>query len=221
MGKPGSGNVKGVLFDLGDVVLKPVSEEDQNWINRHLAEMSRRPLNEVYDMLGPMIDRLIIGKTDLQGFNETVAKRLGIDPENVGWLTYCKMVEIPDEKIASVANRLSENGVKVAYFSNIDLADLAQLVPRIGIRFDSGVASYELGEMKLDSRKGVELALSRLGLAQDQVVLVDDSKSNVEKARALGIDAIHYEGYAQLVKELSVRGIDLRREPQGKRSKRT
>ena len=50
-------------------------------------------------------------------------------------------------------------------------------------------------------------ALKAVGRRADQVVFVDDNPANCDAARALGIDAIHFESAAALRPELQRAGV--------------
>ncbi len=51
------------------------------------------------------------------------------------------------------------------------------------------------------------LLLDRNGLAAGDCVFIDDSIANVEGARAVGMDAIHFTGAEALSRELAARGL--------------
>jgi epoxide hydrolase-like predicted phosphatase len=54
------------------------------------------------------------------------------------------------------------------------------------------------------------LALEGLGTAPEATIFVDDLEPNVEAAEALGLKAIHFQGYSALLKRLREYRIDLR-----------
>ena len=57
--------------------------------------------------------------------------------------------------------------------------------------FDSVTISAEEGVMKPDARI-FQIALGRAGVRADEAVFVDDALANVEAARALGMQAVHF-----------------------------
>jgi putative hydrolase of the HAD superfamily len=70
--------------------------------------------------------------------------------------------------------------------------------------FDHVFNSYHLGKGKRDPTLFHDIA-ARLALAPDQILFVDDLKSNVERAQAAGWQAIHYtdrNSFEELIAEL-------------------
>jgi putative hydrolase of the HAD superfamily len=69
--------------------------------------------------------------------------------------------------------------------------------------FDVVVASCEIGLIKPDPRV-YEVCLSRLGVAADRTIFVDDSIVNIAAAARLGIGTLHFAG-EESVRDLQVR----------------
>ena len=59
--------------------------------------------------------------------------------------------------------------------------------------FDVVVVSCEIGCAKPDPRT-YEICLSRLGVAADRALLVDDRAVNIEAAAKLGMQILHFAG---------------------------
>ena len=51
------------------------------------------------------------------------------------------------------------------------------------------------------------LLMDRNGLEARDCIFIDDSMANVEGARAVGMDAIHFTGAEALGRELAARGL--------------
>ena len=92
---------------------------------------------------------------------------------------------------------------KTGLLSNA-LADLRQLINerwKIADAFDELLISAELGLMKPDERI-YRLALERLGVEPQQAVFIDDFTRNIEAARKLNLNTIHFRNPAQAKAEL-------------------
>jgi 2-haloacid dehalogenase len=72
--------------------------------------------------------------------------------------------------------------------------------------FDGHVISGLEGVAKPDPRI-FQVLLDRYCLAPEETAFTDDSPGNVEAARALGINAVHYTGARQFRHELRALGI--------------
>ncbi len=54
-----------------------------------------------------------------------------------------------------------------------------------------------------------QILFDRYRVIPSQALFIDDSLVNVESARRMGMDSIHYTGSSKLLNELSIRGISL------------
>lgn len=78
--------------------------------------------------------------------------------------------------------------------------------PRLGQVFRDIVVSGQVAQLK--PQPGIyRLLMDRNALRPEDCIFVDDSPANVEGARALGIDAIHFTSAEMLGDELAKRGI--------------
>jgi HAD superfamily hydrolase (TIGR01509 family) len=97
-----------------------------------------------------------------------------IDPSS--WTPY------PDT--AGVLKGLQEQGIKTAVVSNIAF-DVRPAFEAIGAHVDEFVLSFEVGAIKPDAAI-FETALTRLGVAADDAVMIGDSDEADGGARAIG-----------------------------------
>jgi HAD superfamily hydrolase (TIGR01509 family) len=80
----------------------------------------------------------------------------------------------------------------------------------IGSRFEdvgSLTLSFEVGSVKPEPEI-YRVCLESLGVKPAEALFVDDRRENVEAAKALGIDAVVFEGEDALAAELERRGLD-------------
>ena len=86
-------------------------------------------------------------------------------------------------------------GIRTAVLSNGIREVLAQLdVERpLSAHFDVVVISYAVGCAKPDALI-YQITLDRLGVAPAHALFVDDRAENIEGARRLGIDTLHFTG---------------------------
>ena len=71
--------------------------------------------------------------------------------------------------------------------------------------FDHAVISGHVGAAKPD-RRIFEILFERIGREPQELLFVDNSLSNIEAARALGMGAIHFGPNVDLERELSHHG---------------
>lgn len=81
-----------------------------------------------------------------------------------------------------------------------------ELHPRLSELFRDIVVSGQVHRLKPDAAI-YRLLMDRNGLHPEDCIFIDDSMANVEGARALGMDAIHFTDAAALGVELARRGL--------------
>jgi HAD superfamily hydrolase (TIGR01509 family) len=199
------GSVLAVLFDYSGTLFR--LEEDESWFdgmeldtecNREVdghvqAELMRRltaPVGRSVDMtpeayhawsnrdLAPHLHREaylhVLRESGLAGHHAESLYGRVIDPSS--WTPY------PDT--AQVLEGLHEQGIKTAVVSNIAF-DVRPAFQAIGAYVDEFVLSFEVGAIKPDAAI-FETALTRLGVAAEDAVMVGDSDEADGGARAIG-----------------------------------
>jgi putative hydrolase of the HAD superfamily len=106
------------------------------------------------------------------------------------------------EEMWQLAAAAHAAGIRTAVLSNGIREVLAQLeIERpLPAHFDVVVISYDVGCAKPDPRI-YQIALDRLGVAARDALFVDDRVENIEGARRLGIDTLHFTS-ADRIEEL-------------------
>lgn len=104
--------------------------------------------------------------------------------------------------------RLTQSGLRQACMSNIDQThwEKIQSFPNVDSLFEKRFLSFEHKVVKPNADSFIQM-LEFLGCDRDDVVFIDDRKDNVNSARDSGIDGIVFENHAQLLKDLSARGL--------------
>ena len=180
-----------LLFDLGGVLVDfdgldglrallpaPMADADL------LARWTRDPLSLAYGAGQIDTDAFMAAFVDdWQLSVEPLAFRVSWDSWVKGWLPGAEAL------VAELATRH-----RVAALSNSNAAHWDRL-DALGIlaAFEPAMGSHELGLRKPDAAI-FAAALARLDVAPSDVLFFDDSRANVEAARACGLDAVWVEG---------------------------
>ena len=114
------------------------------------------------------------------------------------------------EENVAVLRRLRERGVPTYCITNFSSAKFREAQRRFPFlaSFDGVIVSGDERLLKPDPAI-YRLLLSRYGLEAEDCLFIDDSLANVEGARAVGMQAIHYREPMDLAGELERRGIPL------------
>lgn len=105
--------------------------------------------------------------------------------------------------MVDLVKRLAENGIRTAVLS--DQTDwLDELEGRLGFSrlFERVFNSYHMGKSKSDPSLFKDV-LSCMGLEAARTLFVDDTEGHVERARSVGINAVHYREREQALREIS------------------
>jgi 2-haloacid dehalogenase len=146
-------------------------------------------------------------------FAEAVAELVERHPAHAAAITayherWTEMLggEIPDT-VAVLAD-LRDAGVRLYALSNWSAETFRLTRDRFPFLewFDGLVVSGEEGVIKPD-RRIFELLLDRFGLVAGSTLFVDDSRANVDAARAVGMDAVQFRGAGRLRRNLAARGL--------------
>lgn len=107
--------------------------------------------------------------------------------------------------------RLKLAGYRLYYLSNIAADTFAHIQERDFFPvFDGGVASFEIGVNKPDTRIYRTL-MQRYGLAYDETIFIDDNKLNTQAAYNLGMTGILYKNPKSFTRALETCGVHLPR----------
>ena len=141
---------------------------------------------------------------------QRIAARTGLAPADVQ-----KVVDgVPRElqpKAATVAllRRLHDAGHGLYFLSNMPepyALHLEQSHDFLGL-FDDGVFSSRVRHIK-PAPEIFNIAVERFGHRSQELVFLDDSLPNVEAARALGWNALHFSDAAQAALDLQAAGLE-------------
>jgi FMN phosphatase YigB (HAD superfamily) len=193
--------IRAVLFDLGGVLL-PFDRE------RRIAALVERTGASAEAarafMALDLHHRLELGEaTELDVAAEFAAFfGLRVSPQEAADLL-CSVFEAPNHELWALAARLRRRAAVGGFSDNPSL--VVQVFPDDAF-LEPLFLSCEIGACK-PSDASFEVVEAALGVAAQQILLIDDTLANVEAARARGWDAIHFTANAALMAELAQRGL--------------
>ncbi len=99
--------------------------------------------------------------------------------------------------------RMKENGYRVYILSNYAARTFEQTKEELSFLSlaDGAVFSFEIRKIKPEPEI-YQTLLSNYGLKPEECLFLDDRPENAEGARALGMNAICFQGYGQAVREM-------------------
>jgi putative hydrolase of the HAD superfamily len=199
--------IKAILFDYGGVLAEEGFSNGLEALAKEQAlavsDMTAEGMRAVYDS-GFVVGRggesefwsLLKQRTGLRGDEASLRKRM-FD----GFVLRPWMLELVDA--------LRKQG----YVTGI-LSDQTDWLDRLDARddfyrhFDRIYNSYAMGKGKRDQSHFSDVA-NALGLDPSAIAFIDDSRANVDRALAAGLQAIHYTDQDKLLKSIETLGIGL------------
>lgn len=195
-----------LLFDLGGVLVRTAGLA---WLRQRLeAPAGRRPDDDQIRerwLRSPAVRSFELGRTSPEAFAKQFLDewQLEYDPEAF-------LLELHDwikEPYTGVEEFLA--GLRPAYhvscFSNCNELHWSKLSSFLRC-FDSAFSSHLLGEIKPDEAS-FRAVLRGLRTTPQQVWFFDDSRSNVEAAKRLGVEAFLVRGFDDLCLRLRREGL--------------
>ena len=127
-----------------------------------------------------------------------LARRTGLAPRDVRAVIDAIPAHLrADDATVALMQRLKRAGHRLFYLSNMPApyADHLERNHAFFDVFDDGVFSARVHKMKPDPAI-FDAAARRFGIAPAELLFIDDVQHNVDAARALGWQALHYRGAA-------------------------
>ena len=207
--------LKGIIFDLGGVVVDWSNDITYNFIENRYGidfECARSELERKLPLVqtGDLSERDWLREFFLfHGISPTV------DHYHVWGDTFIDAGH--DEDVVRIVRSLKRQGYRLGALSNIEPSRASEMRQReIMDYFDVVVFSCEVGLRKRSSIKSGEidteiyvLALERMGLQPGECLYIDDIKECTDAAEEAGIRNILFTDARQLINELLSFGIDL------------
>ena len=193
--------IQAVIWDFGGVLVRTEDYAPR----RELAQRYGMTLGEIEDFVfsGESGDRAQRGEISVEQHWENQRARLDLSPaEFEAFREQFWGGDRLDTDLVAYIRRLRSD-FKTGLLSNA-FSDLRRLVAetwKFADAFDEMIISAEVGLVKPDPRIYC-LALERLGVAAPQAVFIDDFLHNIEGARAVGMQAVHFQNPSQAQTEL-------------------
>jgi len=175
-----------------------------------LAAVSGLETPEVDDRLygSGIVDQCDRGELDAAGIRDVLRDRLGLECDDLELARLWASAFTPDEEVLAVVDGVAP-GVTRTLLTNNDalLRDtLPMVLPAVHARIAIPLFSATTRVTK-PSPAAFGAALAVLGAAPSDTVFVDDSESNIEGARRMGIATIHFTSTESLRSELTRAGL--------------
>jgi putative hydrolase of the HAD superfamily len=197
--------IDAVVFDLGNVLIAV----DELRAAERMAARTGKTRQQIEDYIRgtPHGHELALGKLSKKQFFHTVAKEVGFDGDYDEFALIWSEVFTPIEPMIALAESLKTRLPRLL-LSNTNAIHMDYIFEHYPFlnSFDAHVLSHEVGMLKPDAAI-YRFTLEKYGLAAERAVFVDDLVANVEGARRVGMQAIHFQAPDQARAELTKLGV--------------
>jgi putative hydrolase of the HAD superfamily len=197
--------IDAVVFDLGNVL---IAVDEARGAERMAARTgkTRQQIGEYFHGT-PHAHELAMGKVSKNQFFHTVAKDLGFDGTYDEFALIWSDIFTPIDPMIALAESLKTR-VPRLLLSNTNAIHMDYIFEHYTFLhdFDAHVLSHEVGLLKPDDAI-YRYTLEKYGLAAERTVFLDDLAPNVEGARRVGMQAIHFLNPEQARAELTKLGV--------------
>lgn len=201
-----------IVFDFGGVLFRWHPPSMLRRVVPHLAHdeaSAAHWVREIFQGYGGDWQAFDQGRVEVPDLVRRIARRTGAGEADVQAVVDAVPHELqPIEPAVALLARLKAAGRRLYFLSNMPAPYSDHLERTHGfVRwFDDGIFSARVLEAKPD-RAIFEIAQRRFGRAPHELVFLDDHAPNVDAARTLGWQAIHFVDAAQAEAELKAHGL--------------
>ena len=203
--------MKKIVFDLGAVLL---NWQPQQMLMRELPHLATDAAQatfwqqQIFQSYGGDWGDFDRGTVEVPELVQRISRRTGLAAADVLTVVHAVPRELqPIAQSVALLNQLGDAGHELHFLSNMPApyADQLEATHAFFKRFRSGVFSGRVHHNKPEAAI-YELAAARFGGSPQELVFMDDHLPNVQAARALGWNALHFSDAAAAAAELRAAG---------------
>ena len=198
-----------IVFDLGGVIVNVNFNSALGMLFDNSGKLNAALPN--YPSISKLMQEYETGKIGAPAFHERLVDDLGVDLSFDDFITSSnEAIEPGDDGIESIVRSLGEE-YRLAILSNTNPVHFDHIKKKytiIGL-FEHILLSYEIGVMK-PAVLAYEKLIAATSKSPQKHLFIDDRIENINAAKELGIDGIHYRSVENLRRELEKRNIKLK-----------
>lgn len=204
--------IKAVIFDFGSVLVG----DEWKVIFKEIAQRLKISEEKVQEIWRPLLEKWGIGEINEEGFWKELEKQAGIKinrkfTKDLFFRTYRDYTKDINESWEILAE-LKARKIRLALITNtipphVQAHKETGRIKRLkDLGFEVFVLSCKVGVRKPDPRI-YKIALEKLNLSAESCVFIDDKLENIEEAKKLGMQVIHFQTPEKLKEELTKIGL--------------
>ncbi len=195
--------IKLIICDVGGVI----NTFDESMYINYICGKLGIDDSEFRSVFLPMLDRAEIGKLKIPELERRLSRAFRVNPHKLEWNSAFKRLNRLDMRMVRLLNALSKR-YRIAILTNVSRSrhSINMQTQLYKIKYSRVFASCYLGMAK-PNPKIYRFVLSQMKTKPDESIFIDNLKSNADGAKKVGINAIQFKSYGQLVKDLKKMGV--------------
>lgn len=189
-----------VFFDWSGVV---ADDSGDDFIEYSLREIGATN-TQIPEIIKNEFSQFMLGQISENEYWGKVKNNYGlnVDDSRIGYFNNWQGIK-PNIYIIELVHKLKSNGFKIGLISNI-ISPVRDIIKQFGYYdvFDEAILSCEVGLLK-PQKEIYELALHRMDTIAQESILIDDKKSNLDTANAMGFATLLAKTPEQIISEVN------------------
>lgn len=192
--------IKLIIFDLSNVCF---SDEEIPFIKifcqRHNLDLKKFDEEYQYLLKQSEVDEISGTEVWLR-----ILKKYNINDNSQNIILEMMKRKYANEDVLNIVKKIKDDGHKVVYLTNYSKDYWTPIKKRWGMEefFSGGIVSFEIKARKPDAL-GFKTLMNKFGASPVETLFIDDSESNLIKAKELGINIHQFKGVDELKSFLS------------------
>lgn len=199
--------IRAIVFDLGKVI---IPFDFRRGYDR-MAPLCAYSAADLPARIGScdLVARFESGQIAPEPFVEQLSELIGMKPDHAAFRDIWSSIFFPETLIPDEFLEALHRRYRLVLLSNTNAIHFPMVREHYPLlrHFDAYVLSYEVGALKPAPAMYRE-AIRQAGCAPAECFFTDDIAAYVEAAKKEGIDAVQFESYEQIQRELRARGVD-------------
>jgi glucose-1-phosphatase len=198
-----------IFFDLGNVILPfnhfQIAEKLSRFSRKKEWQDPSRIFSYLFDFESGAVNRFDTGHVSAAQFFRYVREDLGLSLSFEDFTPIWTDIFTENEEVTEIVGSL-KGRCRLGLLSNTDPLHFQFVLLRFPVlsAFDKWILSYEVGAKKPDLRI-YQKAMEWASVRPEEILFIDDLEKNVEAARSVGMQGIHFRSASQMKEELSLR----------------
>ena len=198
-----------IFFDLGNVILPfnhyQIAEKLSRLTQRKEFQDPQKIFSYLFDFQEGIINDFDVGKVTPPIFFQSIKKHLDLSISFEEFTPIWNDIFAEDQEVSRIIFSL-KGSVQLGLLSNTDPLHFHYILSKFPVMsaFDKWILSYEVG-FKKPAVEIFEKAIAWASVKPSKILFIDDMKTHVDVAMALGMQGIHFISAHQLQEELDIR----------------